>query len=742
VDHPTTPKEPRGPISLRIKFRSASLDQFIERYAVDVSRGGIFIRTREPLAVGTQLKFDFQLQDAAPLLAGEGTVVWIRENDPSRANVTPGMGVRFDKLTSSSQPTLEKILAEKTRREQSGTVSKPSTGGGMAVRRPSSTFSALDPAAARAALAAGTQPRTPASATGSGPLGAQPSRPAPATGSGPLGTRPRPAEPVAPRPAPSSMTPRAAAPAPAAPARPKTPQAGLPTLESSGAFGRARHSTGMNAQRSAPAPQALFEKPTADDIDRALAVLTEMDGPPPAAPVAVPVDFSARLTQRPTDAQPTVMESMPDLGGVPAKPRRPTDAQPMVLESAPDLGDPKAPTIPVATIGDRLPSDDEAVEEAEDDATLAWADSGPTHVGGPTTSPRMPAPDLPAPARTRTPTPPPHPELVTREDLPAAVLEPAQAAAPSAPTPAVFSGLSASLPAGLPRTKAKSTSWAVLIIIGLLLMVGAAAVVFVIKGPKLSPGAPVEPAVASSTATPMPSAGKPAEKTELGAAEKVAAVDASAAPAQAAGEAQPQKTTAPTPTDAATPATLRLRPLAAEPKEAPAEALKAGAAAPTPTSMKGKGGAHRKAAAAAAAPTEPGALSTDTPAAATVENVSPSQGAAKEPARAASVLKVSSTPAGAEVIVDGASVGRTPYLGNDLDPALPHSITLKRDGFEDHEHMIGASDWPRAHNGTRTLKLNVKLRSTSGGAGPATLPPEATEPAPGEGTTPATPHRE
>src|SRR3954470_22528237 len=147
-------KDTRGPVNLRIKFRSASLEQFIERYGVDVSRGGIFIRTREPLAVGTQLRFDFQLQDAAPLLAGEGTVVWIRENDPTRAGVTPGMGVRFDKLTPASQPTLERILAEKARREQEGAAAKPApAGGGMAVRRPSSTFSALDPAAARAVQA-------------------------------------------------------------------------------------------------------------------------------------------------------------------------------------------------------------------------------------------------------------------------------------------------------------------------------------------------------------------------------------------------------------------------------------------------------------------------------------------------------------------------------------------------------------------------------------------------------------
>src|SRR4029077_16183004 len=119
MDQPN-PKEPRGPVSLRIKFRSASLDQFIERYGVDVSRGGISSRRREPRAVGTQLRFDFQLQDAAPLISGEGTVVWIRENDPARAGVTPGMGVRFDKLSPSTHPVLEKTLAEKVRRGRPG----------------------------------------------------------------------------------------------------------------------------------------------------------------------------------------------------------------------------------------------------------------------------------------------------------------------------------------------------------------------------------------------------------------------------------------------------------------------------------------------------------------------------------------------------------------------------------------------------------------------------------------------
>jgi uncharacterized protein (TIGR02266 family) len=108
-----TRKEKRTPVTLKIKFKSATLDQFIERYSVDVSHGGIFIRTKDPLAVGTQLRFEFQLQDSSPLISGDGTVVWTREFDPSRVGVAPGMGVRFDRLAPESQPVLEQILQRK-----------------------------------------------------------------------------------------------------------------------------------------------------------------------------------------------------------------------------------------------------------------------------------------------------------------------------------------------------------------------------------------------------------------------------------------------------------------------------------------------------------------------------------------------------------------------------------------------------------------------------------------------------
>ena len=114
---PNTRQGKRTPVTLKIKFKSETLEQFIERYAVDVSQGGIFIRTKEPLAVGTQMRFEFQLRDASPLIAGEGTVVWTRENDPSRPAIAPGMGVRFDRLADGSQSVLERILAEKAKQQ-------------------------------------------------------------------------------------------------------------------------------------------------------------------------------------------------------------------------------------------------------------------------------------------------------------------------------------------------------------------------------------------------------------------------------------------------------------------------------------------------------------------------------------------------------------------------------------------------------------------------------------------------
>ena len=99
-------------VSLKIKFKSRSVDDFIARYGVDVSKGGIFIRTTKPLAVGTSLTFEFQLQDGGALLKGRGTVAWVRDKDGADTGA-PGMGIRFDKLPAESAKIVDRIVQRK-----------------------------------------------------------------------------------------------------------------------------------------------------------------------------------------------------------------------------------------------------------------------------------------------------------------------------------------------------------------------------------------------------------------------------------------------------------------------------------------------------------------------------------------------------------------------------------------------------------------------------------------------------
>ncbi|PKN46929.1 MAG: hypothetical protein CVU59_04530, partial [Deltaproteobacteria bacterium HGW-Deltaproteobacteria-17] len=98
---------------MTIKFKADTLEEFVERYGVYVSQGGIFVRTKKPLSVGSLVDFEFKLQNGGALLKGMGTVVWTREHDPARRGAPAGMGLRYDSLDEESISILTRILALK-----------------------------------------------------------------------------------------------------------------------------------------------------------------------------------------------------------------------------------------------------------------------------------------------------------------------------------------------------------------------------------------------------------------------------------------------------------------------------------------------------------------------------------------------------------------------------------------------------------------------------------------------------
>ena len=123
-------KDRRTLLSLKIRYKSATLEDFIERYSMDISGGGVFIKAKKPLAVGTLLKFEFMLQDQSSLIHGVGRVVWRREEADADEGNPSGMGIKFIKMDPDSRAIVQRIVDERARpgafdRGKEGVTARP-----------------------------------------------------------------------------------------------------------------------------------------------------------------------------------------------------------------------------------------------------------------------------------------------------------------------------------------------------------------------------------------------------------------------------------------------------------------------------------------------------------------------------------------------------------------------------------------------------------------------------------------
>ena len=103
---------------VRVRLRYPDLETFVERFAANVTRGGVFIASRAPRPVGDLFAFEVQIATGDVALAGEGKVIWVKEFNASEPNKAHGMGVQFMALSTASHALLQRMLAIKgTRRE-------------------------------------------------------------------------------------------------------------------------------------------------------------------------------------------------------------------------------------------------------------------------------------------------------------------------------------------------------------------------------------------------------------------------------------------------------------------------------------------------------------------------------------------------------------------------------------------------------------------------------------------------
>src|SRR3954462_13302638 len=112
-------KDPRARVlNMTVRYKSATVDEFIENHLHDISKGGIFIKTRAPFPAGTLLKFEVRIAEDQRLMqgvgrggGGVGRVVWGREPERAEDGFPAGMGIKFIKTGEGAAELISQIIS-------------------------------------------------------------------------------------------------------------------------------------------------------------------------------------------------------------------------------------------------------------------------------------------------------------------------------------------------------------------------------------------------------------------------------------------------------------------------------------------------------------------------------------------------------------------------------------------------------------------------------------------------------
>jgi uncharacterized protein (TIGR02266 family) len=97
----------RVPCTVRVEFRTASA--FLVAYSVNLSRGGIFLETDHPAAIGTKIALELTIPQGGSI-ALEGMVSWRR--DSAEPGLPRGIGVAFTNVDDELGTLIDHLVQD------------------------------------------------------------------------------------------------------------------------------------------------------------------------------------------------------------------------------------------------------------------------------------------------------------------------------------------------------------------------------------------------------------------------------------------------------------------------------------------------------------------------------------------------------------------------------------------------------------------------------------------------------
>lgn len=102
----------RAPAPNKLMVDCRDVDVFVSSKIMNISSGGLFVKTRKPPPMHTPLDIEFSLPAGQDPVHATGSVVWISPS-ASRGNamLPIGVGIHFDKITKKDLKKIEEYIA-------------------------------------------------------------------------------------------------------------------------------------------------------------------------------------------------------------------------------------------------------------------------------------------------------------------------------------------------------------------------------------------------------------------------------------------------------------------------------------------------------------------------------------------------------------------------------------------------------------------------------------------------------
>ncbi len=99
----------RIPLREEVKLFVKDMENFLTEYADNISQGGMFIKSSNPLPIGTQFDLELSIGSEDQKIKAIGEVVWTKEFS-SESDRPSGMGVRFIKIQAESKKMIRDLI--------------------------------------------------------------------------------------------------------------------------------------------------------------------------------------------------------------------------------------------------------------------------------------------------------------------------------------------------------------------------------------------------------------------------------------------------------------------------------------------------------------------------------------------------------------------------------------------------------------------------------------------------------